>query len=405
VQQVFFLFACLLLLERLEKRLGAPAFAVQIVYLALICAQTGGGNLTEEYTNVFTLVGLNVILDVFEKGLPEETEGIFARAGLLGAMAALCLLVRANNALVLCAMTLVLALCLAVKRRWATLGSCAGGFLSGVVAASLPVVIWLVSRGALSEAFYGSIIHNMMYAGTGDASRVQMLLHSDYGHAAILMAALSCAGALTLLRRSFPLALAMVAGAAGAGFAAFVSHKFYQHYLVLGAPLAAMGAACVLGLSVKRKKFVGTAACAAAIAFCFAWLGLKGEETNTWRLSEREGHVQYTQQAQELYALVPPQERDLFMAYRVEPKWYVAAEALPCMRFYFLQEILADADPAVMDEIVAEFETEPPKWLVIYYNREFGPPYDERVDIIFKTRYEFVDARGQYQLLKLKETP
>ena len=103
--------------------------------------------------------------------------------------------------------------------------------------------------------------------------------------------------------------------------------------------------------------------------------------------------------------MVPQQERDSFMAYRVEPKWYVAAQALPCMRFYFLQEILADADPAVMDEIVAEFETDPPKWLVIYYNREFGPPYDERVDAIFKRNYEFVDARGTYQLLKLKETP
>ena len=91
------------------------------------------------------------------------------------------------------------------------------------------------------------------------------------------------------------------------------------------------------------------------------------------------------------------------MAYRVEPRWYVAAEALPCMRFYFLQEVLAQADPAVMDEIVQTFETDPPRWLVIYYNRAFNPPYDARVAAIFETNYEFVDAAGQYQLLRLKE--
>ena len=91
------------------------------------------------------------------------------------------------------------------------------------------------------------------------------------------------------------------------------------------------------------------------------------------------------------------------MAYRVEPMWYVAAEALPCMRFYFLQEILADADPAVMDEIVATLESDPPEWLVIYYDRPFSPPYDARVQAIFDTRYAFVQSRGDYQLLRLKE--
>ena len=102
---------------------------------------------------------------------------------------------------------------------------------------------------------------------------------------------------------------------------------------------------------------------------------------------------------------VPESDRDRFLAYRVEPKWYVATKALPCMRFYFLQEILADADPAVMDEIVACYEEKPPKWVVLFYNRPFSPPYDKRVQELFDTRYEFVDAKGQYQLLKLKETP
>lgn len=58
-----------------------------------------------------------------------------------------------------------------------------------------------------------------------------------------------------------------------------------------------------------------------------------------------------------------------------------------------------------MDEIVETFENEPPRWLVIYYNREFSPPYDPRVAEIFETDYEFVAARGTYQLKRLRELP
>ena len=47
------------------------------------------------------------------------------------------------------------------------------------------------------------------------------------------------------------------------------------------------------------------------------------------------------------------------------------------------------------------FQTDPPLWLVIYYNRACSPPYDPRVAEIFRTRYAFVEAAGEYQLLRL----
>ena len=78
----------------------------------------------------------------------------------------------------------------------------------------LPVVIWLAARGALRAAWYGAIVHNMRYTETGSTGRVAMLLHSRYGLAAMLMAALACLGALALRKKSPMLALGMVAAAA-----------------------------------------------------------------------------------------------------------------------------------------------------------------------------------------------
>ena len=165
--------------------------------------------------------------------------------------------------------------------------------------------------------------------------------------------------------------------------------------------LFCVGAMAVV--SALRQPRAQKAAALTLAAVSALWLGISGVSANAARLSEREGLAQFAADAQTLMAQVPEDERDSFMAYRVEPKWYVAAKALPCMRFYFLQEILAQADPAVMDEIVDTFETDPPRWLVLFYNRTFSPPYDERVAQIFETEYERVDTAGQYQLLCLKE--
>ena len=164
-----------------------------------------------------------------------------------------------------------------------------------------------------------------------------------------------------------------------------------------------MGVCALLWAAQGLPKRARGAALCAGLVLCCLWLGVKGRETNDWRLSELVDSETFAENARALYAQVPEDERDRFMAYRVEPKWYACTGALPCMRFYFLQEVLAQADPAVMDEIVATFETDPPLWLVIYYNREFGPPYNARVAEIFERDYEFVDARGQYQLLRHRE--
>ena len=405
VQEVLFLWASLLVLARMARKLGVPALLVQLCYLAVYAPLTDGANLTEEYANLFTLMGFDVMLSVFGEGFDEEKK-LLKPAFMIGVTAMLSFMLRANNMLPLCAGVGALAVYFVFMKKWKPLGSCAAGFLLGCAAAFAPIALWLLHHGAFGDMIYGAFKHNMMYAETQGLSRMQMLFFDPYGHYAIFMAALTCLGALAVLIRTrrWPLALALVAAAAGGGLAAFLSHKFYEHYQMLAVPAAALGAAEILAL-VREKKLLGRIAGGAVVLACAAGLLISGQSINALREADYAAMQELTPDAVALYEQVPESDRDRFLAYRVEPKWYVATKALPCMRFYFLQEILADADPAVMDEIVACYEEEPPKWVVIFYNRPFSPPYDKRVQEIFDTRYEFVDARGQYQLLKLKETP
>ena len=409
LQEVLFLFASLRVLCAIARRLYVVQdWLVQLAYLAFLGPYMDGGNLTEEYAALFILAGLYIALRVFGEE-DEETgkKSLILPAAAMGACAMLAFMTRANNALGLCGLVAGLALALAINRRFAQLFACAGGFLLGCAAAGLPVGLWLMAHGALWDAFYGSILHNMMYAETAGASRVHTLLFTPYGHGAMILAAFACAGALCayLRTKKIALPLGMVFAAGLAGMSCFISHKFYSHYLMVLSPLAAFGAAQMLAALPrvcccgKKRRLI-----TAAAALCALVLVVSGYRANANRLHELEIQGSFEQDAKELFALVPEEDRDHFLAYRVEPKWYVYADALPCMRFYFLQEILADADPAVMDEIVSAFETDPPRWLVLYYNRPFSPPYDARVAAIFESRYEFVEAKGQYQLLRLKDT-
>lgn len=408
VQEVLFLWACLLLLARMARRLGVKAVVVQLIYLAIYAPVVDGGNLTEEYGNLFTLVGLDVMLGIFSEGLSGEQEKkLFAPALVMGAASMAAFLLRANNALPLVGAVGALALYLIWTRRFAGLGRCIAGFLVGCAAVAMPVCAWLMAHGALSDAIYGAFVHNMMYAETQGQSRMHMLFFRTYGHLAMFMAALACMGALLSAVRTkrWPLALAMAAGAACGGFAAFISHKFYYHYLMLGVPMAALGAAQILAFIRERYARRFARVCLMVSAVSVLALAITGAPVNAQREKDYEVMQALTPDAVALYEQVPEEDRDSFLAYRVEPKWYVATKALPCMRFYFLQEILGAADPAVMDEIAQEFVSDPPRWVVLFYNRPFSPPYDARVQEIFDTRYEFVDARGEYQLLRLKEAP
>lgn len=408
VMETLFLWGCLMGIGALARRKHAAALPAQMILLLLLAPVIDGGNYCEEYSNLFTMLGALVMLHVFDRETLSEKSGDYVLpAALYGALMMASFLVRANNMLPMAGMIVGAALFMLATRRIGQLGACAAGVLLGCAAVVLPTALWLLSQGALSEAIYGAFLHNMMYAETNGASRLGMLLHSSYGYRAMGMAALACGGGLLYAakHRRAAIALMMIFGAALGGMAAFISHKFYSHYLMLGAPLAAVGAVLLfaaIGASFPR----GTKAAAAAVVLlCAAQLFSIGQGKNAQRAQMHTEYETLFAQTQELLAQVPTQERDELFAYRVEPKWYVAAEAMPYMRFYFLQEILGQADPAVMDEIVETFENAPPKWLVIYYQRAFSPAYDTRVQEIFDTRYEFVDARGQYQLLRRKENP
>ena len=151
LQEVVALFACLTVVRALARALSCPPVWAQLVYLAMTCAFMDGGNLTEEYTNLPTLLALYMALHVF--GQEKIGEKLFLPAAGMGVCAAAAFSLRANNALPIFALVAVLAAGLAITQRFAQLGQCAAGFTLGLLAVFLPILIWLAAKGALSAAW------------------------------------------------------------------------------------------------------------------------------------------------------------------------------------------------------------------------------------------------------------
>lgn len=404
IQEVFFLFLSLRMLCTIARRyFRIPELFPQIFYLAYLSSLVGEGNLTEEYCNFFILVCISCTLWFFSKP-SQSRQSLLLCSCMVGACFNVCFLTRANNALPVAGLIVGIFIFLLISARFSEIGICVGGFLLGTLVILIPVFLWLHANNAVEASIQASIFHNLLYSETTSeysVGRLRALLFGDYGHTALLFAFFSLIGAFAcLLRRQYHgMSLAILLSAGCALIAGFISHKYYDHYLILGIPLAVTGNLLFLSLFKDKNK---SRLSVILLVPCIIWLSSQCYLANQRRLESNQGQAQFFADARHLSAQIPAQELNRVYPYRVEPKWYVAAHLLPCNRYFFLQEVLADANPAVMNEIVDSFHTNPPVWLIIYTkDRAFSPPYDSRIQEIIDSLYKEVDSAGSYRLMHL----
>ena len=405
-QEVFFLFLCLRIICAISLRFfKIREFIPQIFYLAYVSSLVGEGNLSEEYCNFFILICIYCTLWYFSK-TSHNRHNLLTCSCIIGVCFTTCFLTRANNALPVEGLIIGVLLYLLISGRFSEIGLCIIGFVIGFFMILVPVFLWLHANGAVEASVQASIIHNLLYSGTTSeysVGRLHELLFEDYGHTALLFASFSLIGAfICLLRKQYKgMSPAIIISAGCALIGGFISHKYYDHYLILGIPLAVTGNMFLLSLLKEKNKALLSVF---LLIPCVVWLSVQCYLANHRRLETIQEQPAFFAAARHLSEQIPEYELNRVYPYRVEPKWYVAARVLPCNRYYFLQETLADANPAVMDEIVESFHSNPPLWLIVYNkNRAFSPPYDPRIQDIIDSLYNESDSAGSYRLMHLRQ--
>lgn len=402
ILEILFLWASLMVTDQIARCLGMrQGWVLQLLYVAMMAVWIDGGNYTEEYCNLFTLLAFWFSFR-FARAGEERARWAFG----LGAMFAHCAMVRLNNAIAASALTLAMAVALCQERDSKRLIRHALAWAAGVGAVALPCVVYFAAHGALGEFVYSAFLHNVAYVQVERYSRWQ-LLNGPYGIFAVFCAVASFA-ALMLYglpqwrnRRLRWLCWGTVLGGMLCLGSAFLSTKGYAHYLLSSIPCALIGMACALCAVGQRARWGKAAAFAAAMLACvtLAYFGPR-------RVAEARAllarYPAYDVQCKELVAMIPEEERDDVLGYRVEPKWYTASGIVPARRLFFLQEVLAQVEPALMEEFLQMFASNPPRWLVTYLHTPSLPPPDPRMEQVLTERYEVIAQNDYNRLWRLR---
>ena len=373
----------------------AAAFSFASVFFILF----QHGNLTEEFSTPFVFLALFHELRFLkseEKKHPPENGFLYGL--ILGILA----FIRLNNAVVVCALLLCIAITLAADKQWGNLLANAGLGILGLAAVTLPVCLYYYSQGALYDMLYGTFLKNFLYA-------------RDNAHISVFQAPLFyfclflpgiCSFAVFLRKwkeeRNRVYLSLMTAVVLTWGMLSYTNS--YVHYFMLGIPLFTTAAAvsgqdiralytylketlfpkegkkerdadkagrapglrkgCAVFLLIVTVLYAGNAACMACAPIYKTYL------TDIAR-DEYE-------KVQTAVSVIPPEERDSCIAYNVIANFYYHSDIIPCCRFFALQKWmstdLVDADREFMDFLKREH----PLWVVLnFYGKD-----KEVVDIL-----------------------
>lgn len=243
ILEVIFLFLSLRLISWKAHKLGIKAdWIIQLIYLAVIVALIETGNMSEEYSSLFTLASFAVLLHYALAPVDKKFRWQYSTA--LGAFFVLGFFIRPNNALPTAAIIFVLVIGLLLQKDFRGFYVCAASGIGGGLLVTLPMVGYLAVNGAISDWLAQTFFANSQYAGDSQ-NAILSLLSSRFGKFFVLITVFSVFGLawwffkhrkVKPTFRVWMFFAATTLAVVFSVFSAFLSRFPYLHYLLVGVP-------------------------------------------------------------------------------------------------------------------------------------------------------------------------
>ncbi len=378
------------------------AIFIPLIYLIAMTCFMEGGNLTEEYCNLFCIIGLYIYVKFVESGYKKLSKLSIITLGIL---LALIVFTRINNAILLGAVVGCIGLYFIINERKRLLEYILFGLL-GMLIVITPLFLYFYSQDALDDMIFGTFLFNLGYssnAGTNLFSYIFEILGSLFGLAlyAITFFGIACS-VFALIKKDIGYGFFNLIYTCVAFFAACLSGQSFLHYVMIAVPVLPISFIILFKhIPFLNEKITGKI----RIAFtALLVLALVGTSVLTLMIVPAEiGDPNvinaYKTDALEMAENIPEDERNSVFGYHLEPKWYVITDIIPTGRYFTMQEFMAETDETITTFINDLFENEPPKWLVL---SEPTTVTNEFVQEKIETEYEFVMENSTGLLYSLK---
>lgn len=414
-----FIFQCLLLLcdlffiDRIISLFHADRPTVILSFFSAFFFLFQHGNLTEEFSMPLLLAGMYYQLRYL---LSKEDTHAPGTAFFYGIIIGLLAFIRLNNAMVVCALLVCIAVLLIRKRLWINLlGNLVMGVL-GLMAIAGPVCFYYYRRGSLYDMIYGTFLHNLIY--TKNNTHYPILSSSFLYFVCLLLPGVFAFGIFFTkwrLERNRAYASLMFAAAATYGMLAYTN--VYMHYYMLGIPLltaaaAAMGerqpfneirkkmTAFFLHKEVDGKARPGFAwallTCMIAFHILLSVVSAFIPFYKTY-LTDIACH-EYTL-VRESISVIPEEERDEVIGYNIQANFYYHADIVPCYKYFTFQKWMSTDKVNVNQEFMNYLTEEHPLWVVIPVEENKGSIHE-----ILTAGYACKKSNGIYACYRYLDT-
>ncbi len=365
-------FAASLFLVYKMARLFLPAKWC-LLSLAAFCfyyiTMVEGGNLSEEWSLVFSLLPMYLSLQFVSTGDTIASHPL-RRSLVYGLCLGVQIYIRLNNASIICGIILAFVILLCIEKAYAALFANAGMVFAGVVLITLPIVVYFAAHGALVAFFEAAFIDNFVYAFAGAETKtaldvltvmIRLLLYP-----VLLIVTYRLVRVGVLSRGVAVLVVCMGSVSAPLLFLGYG----YLHYMLVFAPVMVL-TLCLVGkaylehaLCPRRPLLVlGVVLCMATAPFAYRFARQVGVNIVMDFFGYLDDEVASVVQIMEY---VPEEDFDSVWAYDVNARFYLYADVLPCYTYFVFQSFHSQAAPDIATEINEMLlGDDTPQWIVI----------------------------------------
>lgn len=397
IVEVFFMFFSLIILQKAANKMTDShfVFLIPLFYVWLTVSLFNGGNYTEEYCNLFSIIALGIY--VFWQQEKNLTNG---KAFVLGLCLAIPFFFRPNNIALPAAVILFIGIHTLRYQKENALRYILWA-LFGILTVTLPILIYHAINHSLYDMMYATVLHNLSYCQTGFSAFKFFPAAGGYATFCLLtIFALNIIAICTCFSNEDKInGLFLLTAFAVTFVSVVIGGRAFLYYWTLFVPQTAFAILIIVkhrnqSTAKKAEKAwlpVLAVCCVAAITVSFI----------TYRpLEKKENAALYKKEAHALYNLIPTKEKNSFYAMDIPAVWLYETGAKTPLKYFTMQTWMSKTNPAITTVIASYLNTAKPKWLVTYYKNESSNPTIQK---IIEKNYQYVSENKSGYLYKRVE--
>ena len=361
--ETIFMFISIILIYKISKKFfnkSIICIVPPIAYLAFSAYTIQYGNMSEEYSNLFSIIALYIFIKFYTK---KEKSFTNLDSIVLGIIFMAVVMTRINNSPIIITLTIFIFFYFILKKQFKDVIKYVFLYIIGCLICIIPIISYFIYNNALKDFFYGTFIFNFMYKGNSIFSNIKFLMFDTKSVFKIVLWILILTTLISIvsciINKNFQMSIFLFLNIIITIVSVCLSGYAFIHYLIIGAPHF------VLCIIIFLKEFnleniIPSTIWIIIIIFATSWISYFCIS----RLHKVKYKTnKYIESSIKLASYIN-YDKDNIFSYNQEARWFFLTNESPCNRYFTLQDWWNLTDKNVYKEINNQLKVKNPTWII-----------------------------------------